>query len=657
MPTETAFLNCPNPSCQRANSEDLQDCHNCGTRLVKRYLWATSPDLRPLGNALDFLEVGQRMGDRYLYKGNHIFLDLKPGVPPHIPSEISTSLQTYLKLFPYRLHLPQPYELLTLKSTLPPVLLLEGAPINPSLLDQAPLNPPLMPTLKDQWAKASPMRQLHWLWQIAHLWQPLKVLGVANSLLDHHFLRVEGPVVRIRELRADPSSSVELSQLGQMWLLLAKQANPLINRFLQHLAQGLTEGQIFAMDRAISELDRALHYCRQSQTTHFSLCTASDKGPSRSHNEDACYPLQTSPGQSISSFQGSDPLCAIVCDGIGGHAGGEVASQQAIESILASLNWDKLSAAKSPLERVDRIVDLLDRLIRHANTVISDRNDQEHRHERQRMGTTLVMAVVPPPVEPAHELYIAHVGDSRIYWITQHGCHQVTLDDDLASREVRLGYTLYRGALQHRAAGALVQALGMSESSLLHPTVGRLILDEDGIVLLCSDGLSDGDRVEHHWQSKLLPILEGKLDLATATAELVELANTLNGHDNVTIGLIHYQVKPQKATLKPLTQLFHPIIQGDRPVKESVQNSMKTQLVTVGAPEDHKDLKSNPNSQPQTVSISRLLVGIASLITILFVLGGAILYLFEPSWRRSPTLQNSPAIPVQPSPSPSPINP
>lgn len=648
MPTETAFLNCPHPTCQTVNSEEIQCCQRCGTRLIKRYLWATSPDLRPLGQALDFLQPGERIGDRYLYKGNHIFLDLKPGVPPHIPSEISASMQTYLKLFPYRLHLPQPYELLTLQPTLPPVLLLEGAPINPSLVPTAPQKPPLMPLFKEEWHRASAMRQLHWLWQIAHLWQPFRVLGVANSLLDHQFLRVEGPVLRVLELRNDPESGLELSQLGKMWLPLAKSANPLIGRFLQHLAQGLMDGHILAMDRAIAELDRALRYCSESQTTHFTLCTATDKGPSRSHNEDACYPPQPPPGKTVSSTDPSEPLAAIVCDGIGGHDGGEVASQQAIETILDSFTWDKISPDPSPSEQVYEITSLLDRLIRDANTVISDRNDQEHRHERQRMGTTLVMAVVPPPVDRAHELYIAHVGDSRIYWVTQQGCHQVTLDDDLASREVRLGYRLYREALQHRAAGALVQALGMSESDLLHPTVGRLILDEDGIVLLCSDGLSDDDRVEHHWESQLLPILAGQLDVASATSNLVELANTLNGHDNVTIGLIHYQVQPQEVTLEPLTQLFDPVTQGYRPHKPSVKASMKTQLVTVGAPEVQPSSTATTTTATRRVSIPGLLMG----ITVLLVLGGGMLYVFRDFWIESPPPQTSPAPPVLPSPSP-----
>ncbi|NJK53346.1 MAG: hypothetical protein HC936_12005 [Leptolyngbyaceae cyanobacterium SU_3_3] len=116
----------------------------------------------------------------------------------------------------------------------------------------------------------------------------------------------------------------------------------------------------------------------------------------------------------------------------------------------------------------------LERATLAANDAISERNDQEQRHERQRMGTTLVMGLAH-----AHEFYLTHVGDSRAYRITRTGCDQVTLDDDVASREVRLGYALYRDALQQPASGALVQALGMGNSSFLHPTVQRFVVDED----------------------------------------------------------------------------------------------------------------------------------------------------------------------------------
>jgi protein phosphatase len=142
----------------------------------------------------------------------------------------------------------------------------------------------------------------------------------------------------------------------------------------------------------------------------------------------------------------------------------------------------------------------------------------------------------------AQEMYLAHIGDSRIYWITRNSCHQMTVDDDLASREVRLGYALYRDSLQYPSAGALIQALGMRGSTALHPNLQRYIIDDECVFLLCTDGLSDFDRLEQQWRQNVLPLLEGKQDLASTVKDLITLANDKNGHDNVTVALVHCQV-------------------------------------------------------------------------------------------------------------------
>ena len=170
-----------------------------------------------------------------------------------------------------------------------------------------------------------------------------------------------------------------------------------------------------------------------------------------------------------------------------------------------------------------------------ANDQISYKNNQEHRQERRRMGTTLVTAVTID-----HLIYLAHVGDSRAYWLTPHSCRQVTLDDDLACRHVRLGFGPYRSALQNGNSGALVQALGMAED--LTPTIQSLFLDQEALFLLCSDGLSDHDLVEEIWSEELIPIFHKTCSLEAAVDRLITLANHRNGHDNVTVALLHYQV-------------------------------------------------------------------------------------------------------------------
>jgi len=229
---------------------------------------------------------------------------------------------------------------------------------------------------------------------------------------------------------------------------------------------------------------------------------------------------------------------AVVCDGLGGQEGGEIASKLTIDALTEKLNQLQFEQKKW---RPESNFNELEKMIRQVNDQISDRNDLEKRKERQRMGTTIVMAVAR-----AHEIYLTHVGDSRMYLITKNGAYQLTVDDDVAARETRLGYALYRQALQFPNCGALTQALGMASSHGLHINRKCLILDEECILLLCSDGLSDFDRVEQYWENKILPILTQGISLATVGNQLVKIANEKNGHDNVTVAILHCQVIQKK---------------------------------------------------------------------------------------------------------------
>jgi protein phosphatase len=475
---------------------------------------------------------GEVLADRYLVISQSVVLDTKPGLLPQIPELDNVLLaRAYLKLIPYRLNVPQVYGVLPLLGgpSYKEILLLEKPPV---LADEAAQQVNLYSELTTAWGNATSMRQLNWLWQLAQLWQPLLTEGVASSLLDPFVLRVEGPLVRLLELRFDPATAPTLPQLGEFWQQLLSESKPVIAEFVNQISNSLIQGEINSSEQLITVLDRGLAELGRSQTPTITIGTQTDTGPSRQRNEDACYP----PSGTVLSKPPQPTALAIVCDGIGGHEGGNVASNLAIETIQQQVQ----QLTKVPYDHIEPSLLLadLESAVAVANDKISQRNDGEHRQGRQRMGTTLVMAL---PV--AHEMYITHVGDSRAYWITRQGCYQVTLDDDVASREVRLGYAVYREAVQQSASGSLVQALGMSPSTSLHPTSQRFILDEDAVFLLTSDGLSDFDRVEEYWETEVFPILTGEVDVATAANRLVEIANTKNGHDNVTIALVHYQVQ------------------------------------------------------------------------------------------------------------------
>ncbi|MEB3281031.1 MAG: protein phosphatase 2C domain-containing protein [Lyngbya sp.] len=509
--------------------------------MPKHYLWA-------VGEGIDTLPAGTLIAERYLFRQNCIVVDTRPEQFPEIPEGISDEIAPYLRLFPYRLHLPLIYGLIRA----------EQNPLSREiwLLEQGPIDrtrETLMPSLWELWPGTSALRQLNWLWQIAQLWQPFQHQQVASSLLNPELLRIEGPLVRLLQLQQDWKTPT-LAQLGQLWQQGIDDAHPKIQKFLGQLTDQMIAKEIRKPEQLIYQLDQAMALGGRSLNRRIEIITGTDTGPSRSQNEDACYP----DADTIVKVPANSPALSIVCDGIGGQEGGEVASQLAIGVLRQQLenirshpaNWDWAS-----------LINQLKRATNIANDVICQRNDSERRQGRERMGTTVVMALTRE-----HEVYITHVGDSRAYWITRSGCHQVTLDDDVASREVRLGYAFYRDAIQPQSSGALIQALGITSSTTLYPTVQRFPIDEDCIFLLCSDGLSDKDRIESYWESEILPILDGETDLISVKNRLIEIANTLNGHDNVTISILHFRVST-KSGIYSLPEIkiapFIPNLNGD----------------------------------------------------------------------------------------------
>ncbi len=511
------MLNCPNVRCQAVNKLDSNFCQVCGTPLLRRYLWMVGVTMTPQ-------RIGETIDSRYLVVQPRLLLDTKPATSPETPENFPPEIGNYLQLFSQRLHIPQVYGLV--RDTAP-IWLLEGVPM---------IGDRLAPELSTIWSATSPLRQLSWLRQIAHLWEPLQSRSLSMTLISPELLRVHGSLVKLLQLQSN-RHTLSLADLGQYWLTLV-QPQSSIAIFLEELGVRMITGAISDAAQLLTVLDWAIEECSQQVNHQYQVLTSTDKGPTRGGNEDDCYPTA---GQITTLGKN---LLTIVCDGIGGHEGGEVASHLAISAIQRQVEQLDLQI-KYPASAIEQ---KLITSVRIANDVISDRNDQEQRQSRQRMGTTLVMAW-----SYAHELYFSHVGDSRAYWITSTSCDQITLDDDIASREVGLGYALYREALKYPSSGALVQALGMTSSVNLHPAVQRLTLDESAIILLCSDGLSDYDRVEQYWEKLITPILRGESNLETVVSQLIELANTQNGHDNVTVALIHCQVTTKKNPISPLS--------------------------------------------------------------------------------------------------------
>ncbi|HAC62799.1 MAG TPA: serine/threonine protein phosphatase [Cyanothece sp. UBA12306] len=568
MENSVATIQCSDANCQTSNPQENTFCDNCSIPLVKRYLWA-------LGDWVRSYQVGQLIAERYLLKAEKIVLDTQPGVPPKLTEEVPIKLRPYLKLFPYRLHLPQVYSysgggedaIEDLE-----ICLLEYSNI-PLDSNGELLYPNFLPRLTEVWGQASPLRQLNWLLQMANLWHPLEKQQMVSSLVDDPSLvRVNGSVLQLLELTEDVHSYYSIKQLGKFWLSLVDTASPLIADFLEELCHRLEKGRIPHYEYLISYLDQAIAHCGQWYQHHYQIFTSTDSGPTRDHNEDDCYPPS---GELVDAKkQGIDLPFALVCDGIGGQDGGEIASDLAKNTLLENIARLVLLGQESNYEQY--LQELKD-LICLSNDRISQRNDAEQRQERQRMGTTLVLALAR-----GHEIYLANVGDSRIYQITDTSCHQVTVDDDLAGREASLSYVFYRDAIQSSHSGALVQALGMSDSAAIHPNLDRLIVDENCVFLLCSDGLSDYDRVEQYWDSQIAPILRSETDIATVGKQLIKIANTKNGHDNVTIALVYCQVKfLGDSTTKPISMV-------------SVENSLNTLIQLRSSQKTAEELPTEP---------------------------------------------------------------
>ena len=172
-------------------------------------------------------------------------------------------------------------------------------------------------------------------------------------------------------------------------------------------------------------------------------------------------------------------------------------------------------------------------------------------------------------------MYIANVGDSRAYWITRDYCQLLTVDDDIVARELRLGRSFYRQALQRPDALALTQALGTKEGENLRPVVQRLIIDDDGLLLLCSDGLSDNNLVEHTWQDFAVPVLNGAMTVEEAVYSWIALANQLNGHDNTSIVLTHCRVTPEYIVAKQPSEALIDMFEGNIEPEVEVEPEIK----------------------------------------------------------------------------------
>ncbi len=230
-----------------------------------------------------------------------------------------------------------------------------------------------------------------------------------------------------------------------------------------------------------------------------------DVGRVRASNEDACA---------------ADPQIGlyVVCDGMGGAAGGEVASNEAAAAFLASAR--QMHLEESPVER-------LGGAMRAANRTVFEHAAREHR--LRGMGTTMVALELRGDGVRA---CVAHAGDSRCYRLRGGALERLTEDHSLVEEQVRLGEMSAEEARRSHLRNVITRVVG--SHAKVEPEVRLHGAAAGDVYLLCSDGLtrdlSDGDL------RSILSRHSG--NLARAARVLVDAANSLGGGDNITVLLV-----------------------------------------------------------------------------------------------------------------------
>lgn len=435
-----------------------------------------------------------------------------------------------------------------------------------------------------------PLQILHWLHEMVEHWAALAPHHYGQSLLEPDNLRVdpEDYVLCLQRLYTDrPEQPPTLQDLGTLWQTLFEQSQRTQNGNLFLLCRDLQSGAITSLeelrsrieaiattlqpttpsnqpstemapslsvesnpppllvdeDDVSSESDDQPTIVLPMRLTNLEDAGRTITGQQRDHNEDCFYIQTESKRTEIKQLDDNQERVVqakglyILCDGMGGHDGGEVASALAIETLRTyfETHWqDKLPNEASIREA-----------IRLTNQAIYDQNQQGARSGSGRMGTTLVLLLLQDA-----EVAIAHVGDSRLYRFSRRrGLEQLTIDHEVGQREIQRGVEPSI-AYARPDAYQLTQALGPRDENFINPDVKFLEVNEDMLFVLASDGLTDNDFLEMHWQDHLQPMLNGQIDLEQGVNQMVETANQFNGHDNITAVAIRLRVRPNYASLK-----------------------------------------------------------------------------------------------------------
>lgn len=224
-----------------------------------------------------------------------------------------------------------------------------------------------------------------------------------------------------------------------------------------------------------------------------------DKGVVRSSNQDA-----------FAFGKSADAVWAVVCDGMGGTGGGSIASEITVSRFkeTAGNMGPSISHSASNLHTS---------AITSANVLVFDKANKDA--DLKGMGTTVVSVVVSRGVA-----YIAHVGDSRAYYIKDGVVSFVTKDHSMVQSLVESGKITNDEAKTYKHKNIITRAVGVGENVDIEFDE---IDVEEGYILLCTDGLTNMLSEE-----KICEIINE--DYATSVDKLIQAANDRGGNDNIT---------------------------------------------------------------------------------------------------------------------------
>lgn len=247
------------------------------------------------------------------------------------------------------------------------------------------------------------------------------------------------------------------------------------------------------------------NYCHVAELT--------DKGCKRSSNEDW-----------LIHFVSPNGLVAVVCDGMGGHVGGQIASHTAIDAIQHFMMQ----------ERDGNPAELIVEAMNVANSAIIKRASQQP--ELTGMGSTCVMLIVRNG-----KVYIGSVGDSRVYLIRNHRIKQLTVDQSYVQMLVDAGSITPEEAEHHHRKNEITNALGLKGMQPATVLPKPIEPEAGDCFLLCSDGLSG--MVPDKEIEKVVSRQSDKTQ-QERVEELVLRAKRNGGVDNITCQIVEFSVSP-----------------------------------------------------------------------------------------------------------------